>query len=258
MTPAGGQLGRFTRQQAACCVFPAGVFAGLALTRVAPLPIARYDALLGWCLLLTAVCWAAGLETGRELLVIAAFHALGLGLEVFKVRHGSWTYPGPARLAVAGVPLFSGFMYAAVGSYVCQAWRRFDLRLSAYRPWPTAVAALALYANFFTHHWLPDLRVPLAAVALRVLWPCRVHFTVGAQRYWMPLAGSFALLGASLWVAENAATLLGAWRYPHQAGAWQMVHPEKFGSWTLLVSVSFVLVAGCKAREAGLREPAGP
>ena len=204
------QLWIFARVEALCCVFPLGVFAGLGLTQVVATPIPRYDALLVWCLLLTAGCWASGLETTKELLVIAAFHALGVTLEVFKVRHGSWSYPGHATLSVAGVPLFSGFMYSAVGSYLCQAWRRFDLRLSAYRAGGTTATAVALYANFFTHHYLPDLRMPLAAVTLGVLWPCRVHFTVGGSRYRMPLAVSFVLIGFFLWLAENAATLLSA------------------------------------------------
>ncbi|HET9657096.1 MAG TPA: DUF817 domain-containing protein [Kineosporiaceae bacterium] len=241
------QLARFTGVQAMSCIFPVGVFTGLALARVVPLPIARYDALLLWCLALTAVCWTAGLETRQELLVIALFHGLGLALEVFKVRQGSWSYPGASTLAVGGVPAFSGFMYAAVGSYVCQAWRRFELRLSGYRAWWTAAAAVAVYVNFFTHHYLPDLRVLLAAALVLVLWPCRVHFTVGAERYRMPLAASFVLIGVFLWLAENAATLLSAWRYPDQYDMWRMVHTEKLGSWALLVSVSFVLVAAVKA-----------
>ncbi|MEU5184846.1 DUF817 family protein, partial [Streptomyces longwoodensis] len=31
------------------------------------------------------------------------------------------------------------------------------------RPAATAVVAAAVYINFFTHHWLPDVRLPLAA-----------------------------------------------------------------------------------------------
>src|SRR6266498_4141225 len=72
-------------------------------------------------------------ETWREVAVIFGFHLVGLGLELFKVRIGSWQYPGDAVTKIGGVPLFAGFMYAAVGSYICQAWRRFDLRVSGYR-----------------------------------------------------------------------------------------------------------------------------
>ena len=43
-------------------------------------------------------------------------------------------------------------MYAAVGSYVCQAWRRFDLRITGYRARTTALVAALVYLNFFTSH----------------------------------------------------------------------------------------------------------
>lgn len=44
---------------------------------------------------------------------------------------------------IAGVPLYGGFMYAAVGSYVCRSWRLLDLSLTGYRPRATAVLAVA-------------------------------------------------------------------------------------------------------------------
>ena len=104
--------------------------------------------------------------------------------------------------------------------------------------------AAAAYANFFTHHYLPDLRWAIAVGFVVVLWRSRVSYTVGPRRYAMPLSLSFVLIGFFLWVAENAATLLGAWQYPDQAQVWQMVHVGKWGSWALLVSLSFVLVGG--------------
>ena len=162
---------------------------------------------------------------------------------------GSWSYPEPAWAKVAGVPLYSGFMYAAVGSYICQAFRRLDLRVDRF-PWAPAVTlAAAAYANFFTHHYLPDLRWAIAVGFVVVLWRSRVSYTVGRRRYAMPLSLSFVLIGFFLWVAENAATLLGAWQYPDQAQVWQMVHVGKWGSWALLVSLSFVLVAAVKMQE---------
>jgi len=243
------QLLRFGWLQVQCCVFAAAIFAGLALSSVLPLPVARYDALLGWAVVLTVVFYLARLETGREVAVIAGFHLVGLALELFKVRVGSWSYPDPAWTKVAGVPLYSGFMYAAVGSYLCQAFRRFDLRVDRF-PWAPAVTlAVAAYANFFTHHYLPDLRWLVAVGFVVVLWRSRVFYTVGRRRYAMPLSLSFVLIGFFLWVAENAATLLGAWQYPDQAVAWQLVHVGKWGSWALLVSLSFVLVAAVKAQE---------
>ena len=243
------QLLRFAWVQVQCCLFAVAVFIGLALSSVVPLPIARYDALLAYALVLTAVFYLLRLETGREVAVIFAFHLIGLALEAFKVQMGSWSYPEAAWAKVAGVPLYSGFMYAAVGSYICQAFRRLDLRVDRF-PWAPAVTlAAAAYANFFTHHYLPDLRWAIAAGIVGVLWRSRVFYTVGQHRYAMPLSLSFVLIGFFLWVAENAATLLGAWQYPDQAQVWQMVHVGKWGSWALLVSLSFVLVAAVKMQE---------
>jgi uncharacterized membrane protein YoaT (DUF817 family) len=222
------------------------------VAKVVPLPIPRYDALLVYCLVLTFGFWAVRLETWREVLVILAFHLVGLGLELFKVHVGAWSYPGDASTKLAGVPLFAGFMYASVGSYICQAWRRFDLRVSGYRPLPATLVALAIYANFFTHFWLPDLRWLLAVLLVAVLRGCRVHFTVGRQRHRMPLSVSFLLIGAFLWAAENAATFLDAWKYPNQSSVWQVVHADKLGAWALLVSLSFVLVASIKSQEGRL------
>jgi uncharacterized membrane protein YoaT (DUF817 family) len=243
------QLVRFGWLEVQCCLFAAAVFAGLALSRMVPLPIARYDALLVYGVVVTAVFFLLRLETAREVAVIFAFHLIGLALELFKVRVGSWSYPEQAQAMVGGVPLYSGFMYAAVGSYICQAFRRFDLRVSHFAWLPASALAVAAYANFFSHHYLPDLRWLVALAFVVVLWRSRVQFSVGTQRYAMPLSLSFVLIGFFLWVAENAATWLGAWQYPDQADFWQLVHVGKWGSWALLVSLSFVLVAAVKRWE---------
>ena len=246
---AAAQLVRFGWLQAQCCLFAVAVFVGLALSSVLPLPVARYDALLVYALLVTVVLALLRVETGREVAVIGAFHLVGLALELFKVRVGSWSYPEAAWTKVGGVPLYAGFMYAAVGSYLCQAFRRLELRVDRF-PWaPAVLLAVAAYANFFTHHVLPDVRWLVAAGFVVVLRRSRVSYTVGRRRYAMPLSLSFVLIGFFLWVAENAATLLGAWQYPHQAQAWRLVHVGTWGSWALLVSLSFVLVAAVKTQE---------
>lgn len=252
------QLIRFGALEAVSCLFPFALFAALAVSEVVPLPIPRYDALLIFCLVLTFGFWVLGLETWREVAVIFAFHLVGLGLELFKVHTGSWAYPGDAYAKVAGVPLFAGFMYAAVGSYICQAWRRFDLRVSGYRPVLTTACAVLIYANFFTHHWIVDQRIPITVLTLLVMRRTWVFYTVGKKRYRMPLALSFALIGFFLWLAENAGTFLDAWNYPDQAEVWQLVHPAKFGAWSLLVSMSFVLVATVKGFEGRLYHRGSP
>lgn len=242
----------FTWTQLLCLPFAIAIFAALAITAVVPLPIPRYDALLIFGIVLTAFLWLIGWETGREVAVIAAFHVVGLGLEIFKVNQGSWVYPEEAYTMVAGVPLYAGFMYAAVGSYIVQAWRRFDLRVTGFRLVPLTILAIAAYANFFTHHWIPDVRWLIAGLFVWELRASLVHFSVWGHRYRMPLALAFVAIGASLWIAENAATFLGAWKYPDQLEVWSAVHMGKFGSWALLVSLSFVLVAALKSAEGTL------
>jgi uncharacterized membrane protein YoaT (DUF817 family) len=246
------QLLRFAWLEAQCCLFAVLFFLGLGLVRVLPLPLDPADSLLIWCLGVTLVLWLARWETGREVAVIFGFHLVGLALELFKVRQGSWSYPDTGHAAIGGVPLYSGFMYAAVGSYVCQAWRRFDLRITGYRARRTALVAVLVYLNFFTSHVIDDLRLPLALLLLLVTRRTWVHFTVGRHRHAMPLALSFVLIGFFLWAAENGATFLRAWQYPSQESVWTLVHAAKLGSWSLLVVVSIVLVAAVKAYEGRL------
>src|SRR5699024_12457283 len=71
---------------------------------------------------------AARLETGRELIVIIVFHIVGTGMEIFKTAAGSWNSAPGGWLHIGAVPLFTGFMYAAVGSYLVRVHHLFDLR----------------------------------------------------------------------------------------------------------------------------------
>jgi uncharacterized membrane protein YoaT (DUF817 family) len=128
------------------------------------LPIARYDLLVVYGVLLTLLFWSRGWESGRDVVVIAVCHVVGPAFELVKVSLGSWSHPEPAVLKFAGVPLYGGFLYAAVGSYVCRAWHLLDLEPVRYRPRAMALVAAAVYAGFFTHHWLPDMRRPPAAL----------------------------------------------------------------------------------------------
>ncbi|MEX1023337.1 MAG: DUF817 domain-containing protein [Dehalococcoidia bacterium] len=242
------QLARFGWEQALSCVFPVVIFASLAVTQWVPLPgLPRYDWLLVICLAMQWWMLRSGLETRDELKVITVFHLIGLALEVFKVHMGSWSYPEDGYVKVLDVPLYSGFMYASVASYLCQAWRRLDVGLVRWPPFPVVVPlAAAIYLNFFTHHYWIDVRWWLAALVLVVFRRTWVTFDVGAVRYRMPLALSFVLIGLFIWIAENIATYFGAWQYPGQSAAWEIVHVGKVSSWLLLVIVSFLIVATLK------------
>ncbi|WP_236683168.1 DUF817 domain-containing protein [Demequina globuliformis] len=232
--------------------FAIALFIAMAATDYIDLPIPRYDALLIAGVAITVGMWATGMETLREVGVVLLFHLLGLVMEIFKVQQGSWTYPDEGTLMVWGVPLYSGFMYAAVGSYICQAWRRFDLRVTGYRPLPLTLLAIAAYLNFFTHHWIWDLRWIIAALFILEMRRTWVYYTVKDARLRMPLAIAFVLIAFFLWIAENMGTFLGAWQYPDQASFWQAVHVGKLGSWALLVTLSFVIIATLKQYEGTL------
>ncbi|MFD0366980.1 DUF817 domain-containing protein [Streptomyces sp. NPDC059071] len=248
----------FAWTQTRACAFAIALLSGVAAsTLLTGLPVARYDLLVAYGVLLTLLFWLRGWESGRDIAVIGVCHVIGLAFELVKVSLGSWSYPEPAVLKFAGVPLYGGFLYAAVGSYVCRAWRLFDLDLVRYRPRSTAVVAAAIYLNFFTHHWLPDARWPLAALLLAVTAGTSVRFTVRGARLRMPLALSFVLIGFFLWLAENLATYVGAWRYPYQLHGWEPVGVEKFGAWSLLISITFVLAATARRADGRVRSRRG-
>lgn len=241
-------LMEFTWQQALSCIFPVIIFTTLAVTKLFSIPgLARYDLILIICLLAQAGMVVFKLETMDELKVICVFHLIGLGLELYKVHMGSWSYPGEAWSKVGGVPLYSGFMYASVASYICQAWRRMQLRMTG---WPPAILTVVLcagiYFNFFTHHFMIDLRWVLTAALAIVFLRTRVHFTILGREYWMPLTLSFLLIGFFIWIAENISTFLGAWSYPDQERVWRIVHIGKISSWFLLVVISIIIVAQLK------------
>lgn len=241
-------LGVFAWNQLLSCIFPVGVFGSLAVSKLIHVPgLPRYDLVLLCCL---AIQWAMlrfKLETRDELKVICVFHLIGLAMELYKTRIGSWAYPESAYTKLGTVPLYSGFMYASVASYICQAWRRFRLAIEHMPPqaWTLGLAA-AIYANFFSNHFLPDIRWILFAAVLIVFWRTRAEFTVIDRRLWMPVSLAFLLIGFFVWVAENIVTFFSGWQYPHQADGWDVVGFQKMTSWALLVIVSFVLVAWLK------------
>ena len=237
----------FGFKQGWACLFGAlmlGLLLGTHLLYPASAPLARYDFLTLAALAIQVGMLALRLETLEEAKVILAFHVVGTVMELFKTSAGSWLYPEPSLLRIGGVPLFSGFMYAAVGSYIARVWRIFDFRFSAYpQPWLTWLLALAVYVNFFAHHWLPDIRLALFAAMALLFWRTRVHFRNWRTHRWMPLLLGWFLVAAFIWLAENIATFSNAWIYPSQKHGWHLVSPAKLGAWYLLMYISFVLVA---------------
>jgi uncharacterized membrane protein YoaT (DUF817 family) len=237
----------FGFKQGWACLFGALMLALLLATHLfypADAPIARYDFLVIGAVAIQAGMLAFRLESIEEAKVILAFHVVGTVMELFKTAHGSWLYPEPGLLKIGAVPLFSGFMYAAVGSYIARVWRIFKFRFEHYPPrWATWALAAAIYVNFFAHHWLPDIRLLLFAATAILFWRTRVWFTPFREPRWMPLLLGWLLVALFIWGAENIGTFSRAWMYPGQEDGWEMVSPVKLGAWYLLMIISFVLVA---------------
>ncbi|MCC6920064.1 MAG: DUF817 domain-containing protein [Alphaproteobacteria bacterium] len=238
---------RFGMKQAWACLF-GGLLLGLILVTklVYPddAPLARYDFLFLAAVTLQVLLLRFRLETWDEARAILLFHLVGTMMELFKTSVGSWVYPEDAIFRIAGVPLFSGFMYATVGSYLSRVWRLFDFRFTFHPPlWSLALLAAGIYLNFFAHHYMPDMRLGLFAVTALLFLRCFVYFKVWHEHRRMPLLVGFFLVALFIWFAENIATAGGAWVYPHQRQGWVMVPLSKLSSWYLLMIVSYTMVA---------------
>ncbi len=240
----------FGIKQARACLFAGLFFAAVfSVPRAGFSGLSRYDVLLVIALGIQAWMVWTKLETIDEFKVICLFHIVGFVLEVFKTSSGinSWTYPDFAYSKVLGVPLFSGFMYAAVGSYIIQAWRLFDLRVRHHPPyWMAALVAGTIYINFFTHHYFDDYRWYITACTLGLYARTTVVFQPLDRERTMPLLLSFLLIGFFIWLAENISTFFGIWKYPNQLSAWSVVHVGKWSSWSLLVIMTFTITANLK------------
>ena len=211
--------------------------------------LARYDFLFLVAVAIQAILYFSKLETKDEVKVIFLFHIIGLILELYKTSPsiGSWSYPEPGILKIVNVPLYSGFMYAAIGSYISQAWKIFKLELINYRHYLVSVIlCILIYINFFTNHYIYDIRLFLIIAVFILFWKTKVHFTVVVKKRFMPLNLSFILIAFFIWIAENISTYLGAWKYPNQVHAWTVVSSQKITSWFLMVIISFILIAYLK------------
>ena len=237
----------FGLKQAWACLFGGGMLAlllGTAWLWPADAPMARYDFLVLAAVALQVALIALGLEKPREALVIFIFHVVGTIMEVFKTAHGSWTYPEASLLRIGGVPLFSGLMYACVGSYIARVIRLFDIRFVRYPPpWLPWILAIAAYANFFTHHYLPDIRLGIYAASALIFARSWFTFRPDLVERRMPVLLGLFLVALFIWFAENLGTLAKAWVYPSQASGWRMVSISKLGAWYMLTLLSWVLVS---------------
>ncbi len=240
----------FGLKQARAAIFAGSFFLLLFISNhISFLGIARYDFLFIAAVLIQIILYVTKLETKDELKVIFLFHIIGLILEIYKTNPaiGSWSYPEEGIFKIMTVPLYSGFMYAAIGSYISQAWKIFKLELINYKSYlASVILCFLIYLNFFTNHYIYDFRLFLIIFVFILFWKTKVYFTVTSERRFMPLNLSFILIAFFIWVAENISTYFGAWKYPDQIHEWTVVSTQKITSWFLMVIISFILVAYLK------------
>jgi uncharacterized membrane protein YoaT (DUF817 family) len=101
--------------------------------------------------------------------------------------------------------------------------------------------SVAIYVNFFAHHYIPDMHLFIAAAVLFAR--TRVYFVNWRTPRWMPLLLGLILVTAFIWFSENVGTFTKTWLYPNQRSGWSLVSAGKFGSWFLLLIISYTLVA---------------
>jgi len=205
----------------------------------------RYDFIFLSAVGFQIFMFAAKLETKREAAVIIIFHIVATIMEIFKTSPsiGSWAYPEPFIFGIANVPLFTGFMYSAVGSYIARVWRIFDFQFDHYpKKTYTIILVAAIYINFFTHHFFYDIRWWLFTITIALFYRSNIYFKVTSVHRHMPLLFGWLLVALFIWIAENIGTYVHVWVYPHQRIAWSLVSLSKLSAWYLLMLLSFVLV----------------
>lgn len=247
----------FGFKQAWACIFGGLLLFGILVTGLwyPDVPLARYDFLFLYAVTIQVGLVVFRFESWREVGVIAVFHAMATAMELFKTSEGigSWSYPEDSVIRIGNVPLFAGFMYGAVGSYMARAWRIFGFRFTRFPPlWLAGALAVAAYINFFTHHYVVDIRWVLIGVGVLAFARCNIHFTPKLIELRMNLLIGFVLVALFIWIAENLGTLARAWQYPNQRDGWQMVHHSKFTAWYLLMQLSFILIVALRKLEERL------
>ncbi|WP_171458667.1 DUF817 family protein [Acinetobacter sp. ANC 4216] len=205
----------------------------------------RYDYLLFYALIIQACLLYLKLESWAEAKVIALFHILAMGMEIFLTHPqiASWQYPQPAVFKILTVPLFAGFMYSAVGSFFARSLRLYQVSFEKLPGFSNLLALAVLsYINFMSKFFVPDIRLLLFAWSVIIFWKTKIRFQLQQHQIQLPMLAVLIVLAFIIWIAENISTFNKIWLYPSQVETWHMVGWGKMGSWYLLLLLSLVLV----------------
>jgi uncharacterized membrane protein YoaT (DUF817 family) len=205
--------------------------------------ISRNDFLFLYAICIQILLVLLKIETLKEVKIIFIFHFVATILEIFKTNMWSWEYIWDGFFMIQNVPLFTGFMYSAVWSYMMRVWRLFDFQFSHFpKLLSLNIFVLFVYINFFSHHYIYDFRYILLFVSLILFYKSIIYFKVNNKYLKMPLLIWFFLVWLFIWFAENIATFYSLWQYPNQENGWELVSFHKILAWYLLMLLSFCLV----------------
>ena len=85
---------------------------------------------------------------------------------------------------------------------------------------------------------MPDLRRPLSAACILLFGRSTIYSNWREHRS-MPLSLGLFRVSLFIWFSENIGTYTKTWLYRSQSHGWEMVAPEKLGSWFLLLIISY-------------------
>lgn len=177
----------------------------------------RYDYLLFYALSIQVCLIYLKLESWAEAKVIALFHIMAMGMEIFLTHPAiaSWQYPQPAVFKLLTVPLFAGFMYSAVGSFFARSLRLYKVSFENLPRFANMLCLAVLsYLNFMTKFFIPDYRLVLFAWSIIIFWKTKLYFQLSDSRFKVPMLPILLLLAFLIWIAENISTFYKIWLYP--------------------------------------------
>lgn len=208
--------------------------------------IYRYDVLFLFAIIIQIVLIVTKAEKPKEVLAIIIFHICAMGMEIFKTSPmvGSWTYPEPAIFAIGTVPLFTGFMYSSVGSYIARSWRINNfVFIDLPNKFILFLIGLVIYVNFFTNFFTYDFRYIIFIIAIIAFWKTKFYVTLTSKTFQIHPLLANALLALFVFLAEQIGTFARAWVYPNQTETWHPVSFHMYTSWYMLLIFSFVIIA---------------
>lgn len=233
----------YARTLISACIFGILIIILISITAVVQIPFSRFDVLFIAALLIQVFLIVFRYEHPEEAFVIGIFHILGTCMELFKTSIGSWQYSGDGFFMIGAVPLFAGFMYASVGSAIARSIRLFNITfLGLPHRITLLVVSACIYANFYTHHFMYDMRYIIIIWIAILFFKTRIRINHAGSVVSLNFLVIAIAVACTIWLAENIATYFDIWRYPHQMNLWRPVHMEKITSWFLLMLVSFTLV----------------